>query len=102
MNHIKVTDMSNTHEALKLADDIKGSGQFSPLKTLDDAEAMLRTQHALIVQMAEALEAALEGNEYRSLQGEWAWHSKQMPSNAALDKARDSHVAATQYLKGQQ
>lgn len=43
------------HEALKLADDLEGSEQVVPLKTVDSAAAMLRTQHALIVQMHRAM-----------------------------------------------
>lgn len=42
-------------EALRLADEIIGSGQFTPLSTLDAAAAELRRQHARITELESAL-----------------------------------------------
>jgi hypothetical protein len=46
--------MSNTHEALKLAEEIDSKEWFSCAQAADT----IRTQHALIVQMLEELEDA--------------------------------------------
>ena len=40
-------------EALRLADEITGSGQFTPLPTLDAAAAELRRLHAEVAQLRE-------------------------------------------------
>ena len=40
-------------EALRLADQITGSGQFTPLPTLDAAAAELRRLHAELAQLRE-------------------------------------------------
>lgn len=40
--------------------------------------------------LAEALRRLLKGNEWRQLQGEWAWHSKTMPANEDLTFAREA------------
>lgn len=43
--------------------------------------------------MAEALDQLMEGCEWRCLRGDWGWHSKAMPSNAALTAAREALAA---------
>lgn len=37
-----------------------------------------------------ALQGLLAGNTWCCLQGEWAWHTKQLPSNEALTAAREA------------
>ena len=98
------------HEALKLADGLeqrritnwvnstgetpRASGLL-PDRECNKAAAMLRTQHALIVQMAKALEkiAAIENQEYGA---DWE------EIEEAREIAEAVIPAATQYLKGQQ
>jgi hypothetical protein len=91
--------MSNTHEALRMADslDALSSPDNKSLTKMwardGDAKtaALLRTQHALIVQMAKALEKlACLGNG-------------DQPGNSTGNViAQQALAPATQYLKGQQ
>ena len=95
--------MSNTHEALKLADWLAGMVCIHPQvseddpggyateydQKVDEGAATIRTQHALIVQMAEALE---ENHAY-------IFNHSQSDDFKRYDEAM---YAATQYLKGQQ
>jgi hypothetical protein len=71
--------MSNTHEALAIAEHPG---------TSDAASEKIRAMHALIVQMAEALEKCRFDSLNMKL--------------ADLGEISDAHAAATQYLKGQQ
>jgi hypothetical protein len=63
----------------------------------DGAMALMFEERAKAVALREALEAVMEGCEYRTLQGEADWHSIAMPKRTALDKAR----AALAAQKGQ-
>lgn len=56
-------------EALRLADEITGSGQFTPLPTLDAAAAELRRLHAEIERLTLALKKANEQAEH--FEREW-------------------------------
>lgn len=38
--------------------------------------------------LREALQGVMDGNVYSCIQGQWHWHTKSMPSNDSLDKAR--------------
>jgi hypothetical protein len=102
-----MANMSNTHEALKLAEILEANARSGTVTDSDDERktaAMLRASHALIVQMAEALSGVLNirndshGVAGYHLNGEMErWDG--FPEVSAADEA---HAAATQYLKGQQ
>ena len=77
--------MSKQPEALRLADALHSNDTQG---LMSQAAAELRRLHAANAELAEALEGVMEGCEYKTLQGESAWHTKSMPSNAALDAGR--------------
>jgi hypothetical protein len=64
-----MTNQQGAPEALRLADAIKASGQFTNLHTLDEASAELRRQHARITELEAELEAAGAGGVSGPLMG---------------------------------
>lgn len=78
------------NEAEKLADKCDESAELwlNEIYTRHKAAALLRRQAEQIRELREALEGVMEGCAYQQIQGEWAWHEKTMPTNAALTRAR--------------
>ena len=86
------------HEALKLADEIDSREWFSCAQAADT----IRSQHALIVQMAEALSGVL--NIRNDSYGVAGYHLngevERWGGFPEVPAAEEAHAAATQYLKG--
>lgn len=73
--------MSTQHEALRIADQLKE--RYGATVPTSQAAAMLRKQHELIVQMAEALKHARQVLNHNNLPLECA------PINEAIAAAKD-------------
>ena len=80
------------HEALKLAGELDWTGDTAAGDTI-------RTQHALIVQMAKAL-ASLYSVAPSKAPGAGLIVGAEAKHSAALDSSRAAIAATTQYLKG--
>ena len=96
--------MTQTHEALRLAFAVKDRSRFAHetehqaklrhIKASDDASILLEQQHALIVQMAEALNGAESSLDDYNHGAPWGQYDLEN-----FRRVEAANHTATQYLK---